>query len=80
MKRKILLKGSTLTLLLFSSSVAQLEAASPNFQPVPLRNHEMLLEASRSGIQEVKLVALPKTNSAVANKPPNRALYRHKFW
>ena len=80
MKSKISLIGSILTLLLFSSSAVLLEAASPNFQPVPLRNHEMLLEASRSVIQEVKLVARPKTSSSVINKPPSRTLYRHKFW
>ena len=80
MKSKISLIRSILTLLLFSSSVVLLEAASPNFQPAPLRNHEMLLEASRSGIQEVKLVARPKTSSSVINKPPSRTLYRHKFW
>ena len=79
-KSKISLIRSILTLLLLSSSAVLLEAASPNFHPAPLRNHEMLLEASRSGIQEVKLVASPKTNSAVINKPPSRTLYRHKFW
>ena len=80
MRSKILLIRSILTLLLFSSSAVMLEAVSPNFQPAPLRNHEMLLEASRSGIQEVKLVARPKTSSSVINKPPSRTLYRHKFW
>ena len=80
MKSKISLIRSILTLLLFSSSAVLLEAASPSFQPVPIRNHEMLLEASRSGIQEVNLVARAKTSSSVINKPPGRTLYRHKFW
>ena len=80
MKSKISLIRSILTLLLLSSSAVLLEAASPKIQPAPLRNHEMLLEASRSGIQEVKLVARAKTSSSVINKPPSRTLYRHKFW
>ena len=80
MKSKIFLIRSILTLLFFSSSAVLLEAASPNFYPIPLRNHEMLLEASRSGIQEVKLVSRAKTSSSVINKPPSRTLYRHKFW
>ena len=80
MKSKISLIRSILSLLIFSMSVVLLEAASPNFQPAPLRNNEMLLEASRSGIQEVKLVARPITSSLVINKPPSRTLYRHKFW
>ena len=71
MKSNILFIRSILTLLLFGSSAMLLEAASPNFQPVPLRNHEMLLEASRSGIQEVKLVARPKTSSSAIKKSPN---------
>ena len=80
MKSKTSLIRSILTLLLFISSAVVLEAASPNFQPAPLRNHERLLEASRSGIQEVKLVARPKTSSSVINNPPSRTLYRQKFW
>ena len=79
MKSKISLIGTILTLLLFSAASVLLEAASPNFQPVPLRNHEMLLEASRSGIQEVKLVASPNTSPSDINKPPSRTLDRQKF-
>ena len=71
---------SFLLFLLFSSSTLLLEAASPNFQPAPLRNHEMLLEASRSGIQEVKIVARTKLSSSDIKKPQIRTLYRHKFW
>ncbi len=71
---------SILTLLLLSSFVMQVEAASPDFQPAPLRNQEMLLEASRSGIQEVKLVARSKTQSQKINTPLKRTLFRNKFW
>ena len=80
MKINIFIIRSFLTFLLFSSSTLLLEAASPNFLPAPLRNHEMLLEASRSGIQEVKLVARTKLSSSDIKKPQKRTLYRHKFW
>ena len=80
MKMNIFILRSFLTFLLFSSSTLLLEAASPNFQPAPLRNHEMLLEASRSGIQEVKLVARTKISSSEIKKPLTSTLYRNKFW
>jgi len=80
MKSNIFIIRSFLLFLLFSSSTLLLEAASPNFQPAPLRNHEMLLEASRSGIQEVKLVARTKLSSSDIKNPQKRTLYRHKFW
>ncbi len=80
MKTKAMHIRSILTLLLLSSFVMQVEAASPDFQPAPLRNQEMLLEASRSGIQEVKLVARSKTQSQKINTPLKRTLFRNKFW
>ena len=80
MKSNIFIIKSFLSLLLFSSDTMQIKAASPNFQPTPLRNHEMLLEASRSGIQELKLVASPKTKSSQIKNPPRSTLYRKKYW
>ncbi len=79
-KSNIFILRSFLTFLIFSSSSLLLEAASPNFQPAPLRNHEMLLEASRSGIQEVKLVARAKISTSEIKNPLRRTLYRNKFW
>ena len=80
MKSNIFIKRLILTFLLFSSTALLVKAASPNFQPAPLRNNEILLEASRSGIQEVKLVARVKKRSSEFKKQPRRTLYRHKFW
>tara|TARA_B100000945_G_C20417932_1_gene616149 strand:- start:1163 stop:3040 length:1878 start_codon:yes stop_codon:yes gene_type:complete len=80
MKSKIFIIKSFLSLLLFISSAMQVEAASPNFQPTPLRNQEMLLEASMSVIQEVKLLAESKTKSTKITPPPRKTLFRNKYW
>ena len=80
MKAKFSTIRSILTLLFF----IRLQCCSKLLPLISNRfrfvNHEMLLEASRSGIQEVKLVASPKTSTSDFNKPPRRTLYRHKFW
>ncbi len=80
MKSNILIIRLFLIFLLFNSSTLLIEAASPNFQPAPLRNHEMLFEMSRSGIQEVKLVARPKISALEIKNPLIRTSYRPKFW
>ena len=47
--------------------VTSIEAASPSYQPAPLRNQALMFETSGSGIQKIKLDAPLKKRTSAKN-------------
>jgi membrane-bound lytic murein transglycosylase D len=60
--------------------VTSIEAASPSYQPAPLRNQALMFETSGSGIQKIKLDAPLKKRTSAKKQLLSKTLYRNKFW
>ncbi|HBL55574.1 MAG TPA: hypothetical protein DDZ36_06695 [Deltaproteobacteria bacterium] len=65
---------------LFIAFVTNIEAASPSFQPAPLRNQVLMFETSGSGIQQIKLGTPSKKRPSVKKQALPDTLYRNQIW
>ena len=82
MKFKILQNNIScfLVILLIFTFVKQLEAASPSYQPAPLRNQSLLFESSGKAIRKIKLDVSSIKKPIVKKLTNSKTPYRNKFW
>ena len=82
MKFKILQNNISyfLVILLIFTFVKQLEAASPSYQPAPLRNQSLLFETRGKAIREIKLDVSSIKKPVVKKITNSKTPYRNKFW
>ena len=82
MKFKILQNNIScfLVILLIFTFVKQLEAASPSYQPAPLRNQSLLFETSGKAIRKIKLDVSSIKKPVVKKITNSKTPYRNKFW
>ena len=57
-----------------------LEAASPTYEPDPLRKESLMFEVSGTGIQQIKLDSRLKNSSFLTKQVLPKTIYREKTW
>ena len=82
MKFKILQNNIScfLVILLIFTFVKNLEAATPSYQPAPLRNQSLLFESNGKAIRKIKLDVSSIKKPVVKKITNSKTPYRNLFW